>query len=84
MLSEGRGPKVVYSSASGVENFLLLIGGLAVVFYGPICRRCADIMHAFQPLRSSGMLHPLVIKNINYVCSQPLALPLDQSQLSIC
>ena len=45
MLSEGRGPKVVYSSASGVENFLLLIGGLAVVFYGPICRRCADIMH---------------------------------------
>ena len=43
MLSEGRGPEVVYSS--DMENFLLLIGGLAVVFYGAICSRCVDIIH---------------------------------------
>ena len=83
MLSEGRGPKV-YSSTFDMENFLLLIGGLAVVFYGAIYSRCVDIIHFSLFTRQECMLHPLVIKNVNYVCSQPLALPLDQSQLSIC
>lgn len=54
MLSEGRGPKVVYSSASEVDSFFLLMGGLAVVFCGAICSRWADIIH-FSLFTLSGM-----------------------------